>query len=397
MKETMSLKKPRVLIITSGLYFDVNSPQVIGRFTDLSDGLEGDVLVVDSRNFDEIPVIGGFRFNIIRLPMWLRNTPVLRNPVYWLFCLYRFFYEQLFGKKYDVIWVSDPFNNGVIACLMKFMSGVPVFLEVIGNLEVSMSVNRVNATLFERLKSRYSRYVAPKVLNYVDSVRLVYPHQVDFLKLERTPGKYHHYPGYVPIARLLDPSMKKRVSENNKKYILLLGGPWFLKGVDLLLSAFSRIAEDYPRIDLKIIGYEEHPENFYPLANPKGRVEFNSDGVEYIEAMELIQNAEIFVLASRTEAYARVLTESMALKTPIVASAVDGVPTYISQEFNGLLFQSEDVDSLESRIRQLLDSSELRESLVDNGYEYAKNNISEKNYVVNISNSLAVAVEQSRM
>lgn len=385
--------KRRVLVITSGLFFDVNAPQVVSRFRDLSDQLEGDVLVVDSRKFPEIPRIGDFRFNILRLPMWIRNIPVLRNPIYWAFSLFRFFREHFFGTKYDVIWVSDPFNNGVIACLMKLLSGTPVFLEVIGNLEVSMSVGRAHATFFDRLKSKFSNYVAPRVLNYVDSVRLVYPHQVDFLNPEKLPGKYHSYPGYVPIARLLEENNTKSTQKGTiDKYILLLGGPWFLKGVDLLLEAFARVADDYPQLHLKIIGYETNPESFLKMARPKEKVDFNWDGVGYDEAMGLIRNAELFVLASRTEAYARVLTESMALKTPIVASAVDGIPTYIKPEFNGLLFEPENVQSLEHAIRQVLNSPELTTRLVDNGFEYAKNNISEKNYVDNISRSIARAV-----
>ena len=91
----------------------------------------------------------------------------------------------------------------------------------------------------------------------------------------------------------------------------------------------------------------------------------------------------LFVLPSRTEAMGRVLIEAMACKKPIVASNVDGIPTIVKNDFNGLLFESENVDDLAEKIDRLLGNKDLAKKLAENGYIYAQTQLSEQKYVEN--------------
>ena len=75
----------------------------------------------------------------------------------------------------------------------------------------------------------------------------------------------------------------------------------------------------------------------------------------------------LFVLPSRTEAMGRVLLEAMACKKPIIASNVGGIPEIIKDGYNGLLFESENVDDLAEKIRLVLSNKKYPTMLRNNG------------------------------
>lgn len=380
-------KKLKVLVISSGLFANPELPQTVGRYTDLSSRLSGDVFIVENKRRKKPIKNGGFTFRTLSIPQWLSDISALRNPLFWLYVIFFEFFCVLKNQRHDVIWVSDPFNMGPIAVFMKKVFRIPVFLEVMGNLEVGTKHGLKHGNLITRYKSAYIRWISPKVLNAVDSVRLVYPSQVDFLEGVEKNNKFNHYPGYVPV-QLVETAT---VAETEEQYILLVGCPWYLKGVDILIDAFNEIADDYPAVKLRVVGYEPNPQKFQNMVQYPDRVELKNQGVEYPEIIKLIRNCKILVLASRTEAFARVLTEAMASSKPLVASAVDGIPTYITDGKNGLLFEPENSKQLADQLRRILDDPELANRLAKSGHRYAKNNISEQCYVDNIIASIEKA------
>ncbi len=103
--------------------------------------------------------------------------------------------------------------------------------------------------------------------------------------------------------------------------------------------------------------------------------------VRYEEALELMRRCSIFVLASRSEAMGRVLLEAMAARKPIIASRVGGVPTYVRDGENGLLFTSEDVADLGNKIVRLVRDQELRQELGARGFALVNSEFDEAAYV----------------
>ena len=73
--------------------------------------------------------------------------------------------------------------------------------------------------------------------------------------------------------------------------------------------------------------------------------------------------------------------QELAAQKPIIASAVDGVPYYIKDNDNGLLFQSENVEELATKLATLLSSQELQDRLAKRGYEKVFTDCDEQSYV----------------
>jgi glycosyltransferase involved in cell wall biosynthesis len=97
--------------------------------------------------------------------------------------------------------------------------------------------------------------------------------------------------------------------------------------------------------------------------------------------MRLMSRCAVFVMGSRSEAMGRVTLEAMAARRAIVASAVDGVPHYVKDGFNGLLFEPGDPKDLARKLRTLLKDRELAARLATNAYDHLHAELDEAAFV----------------
>ena len=93
-----------------------------------------------------------------------------------------------------------------------------------------------------------------------------------------------------------------------------------------------------------------------------GRVRFlgplNRDGV-----LTLFRAADASLLTSSWENFPHTVVEALAVGTPVIATAVGGVPELVRDGENGLLVPAGDWDALAAAIRRLIDEPGLRECL----------------------------------
>lgn len=223
-------------------------------------------------------------------------------------------------------------------------------------------------TVKAEVAKRINRFLA----HGAQRVHLLYPGQLDDLKLRRIPPEMISH-DFTPISRI------RFEPEVERPEILLLGYPWHLKGVDILIEAFHLIADKHPEVRLRIIGHCPDRAPFERLA--AGHPRISLEKAVFADAIPaILASCRVYVLASRTEAMGRVLLEAMAAGRPIVASRVDGVPHYIQDGVNGLLFESENVADLAEKLDRLLSDAALRRTLGENGRRIVMEKYSEKEY-----------------
>lgn len=319
----------------------------------------------------EFPIyrVGAFRYHLQLAYRWPRP---LRKLASFLFYLRRG--RQLHREKpFDLIVTYGVNTTGVAALLLKWITGAKLVLEIPGVPEHAFYFDSPHRGRAAKLKHAFSNRLLRLVGGHADCLKLLYPEQVAaYPGLRRKPAAVFH--DFVPLSLVPQGS-------NPEPFVLSVGYPWFTKGMDVLIRAFRRIASDFPAWRLKLLGYFPDRkvlevaagdcaqiELLYPLPNPV--------------ALDQIARCSVFALASRTEAMGRVLLEAMAARKPIVASRIGGIPHYIREGANGLLFASGNERELAERLAELLTSDDLRHRLANQAYATAFANYDERAYVL---------------
>ncbi len=142
-----------------------------------------------------------------------------------------------------------------------------------------------------------------------------------------------------------------------------------VKGLDVALRAFSKIAERFPDMALVLMGSGEERAHLTALAHWLGiekRVFFcghveNAAG--YLPAFDL------FLLPSRSESFGYVVAEAGLARVPVIASSVGGVPELIEHKVTGLLVPPDDADALAQAIADLREDPALAAGLAGKFFE----------------------------
>ena len=85
----------------------------------------------------------------------------------------------------------------------------------------------------------------------------------------------------------------------------------------------------------------------------------------------IIQGLDLLVVNSKAEPFGLVIVEAMACVTPVLATAVDGIPEIIKHKENGWLVQPGDEEELSNAMVRLCGDPELRGRLAKRGKQSA--------------------------
>lgn len=141
------------------------------------------------------------------------------------------------------------------------------------------------------------------------------------------------------------------------------------KGILEFLDAAERIGATHPRVAFLLIGGPVGAQNTDwarigpALDNARARGAILHVTGFTDQPYGYMQRADILVLPSHDEGFPRAVLEAMALRKPIVATAVGGVPEAITGEEHGLLIPPKDSQSLAVAVTRLVVDSELRNRL----------------------------------
>lgn len=208
-----------------------------------------------------------------------------------------------------------------------------------------------------------------------------------------TPEDVHlNYHGLDPRVTMRAPSRHFNQRAAGEPISLLsIGRLVPTKGHDILINACAQLRDQGVPFKLQIIGSGPIETELRALISKHeldDHIELRG-GMAFADVLNTLEKADVFCLAPRMipgqppDGIPNVIAEAMALKVPVVSTAVSAIPELVEDGVSGLLAPVDDVDAFAEALKRLSSDPEFASNLSDAaaekvGYRFDQNrNIAE--------------------
>jgi len=150
------------------------------------------------------------------------------------------------------------------------------------------------------------------------------------------------------------------------------------------------VVGDNSRVDLNREHYHEVRKK---LADLKIEDKFIFTG-ERNDVPRLLAAIDISVLSTHREGFPLAILESMAMRKPMVATAVGGIPEIVFPGITGYLHREGDSTELAAALLSLIEDPEAARRIGESAYEHVRSNFSRNKFVDEISQAYADVMQQ---
>lgn len=250
--------------------------------------------------------------------------------------------------NYDLFHLHGVFmHSQFISSTLALKNDIPYLVSPHGMLEPWLLNDK-------KIKKRlYFEMILKNLLKSSNAIHAITPSEKDNLFKLTKHKNIVEIPNFIFQSKI----PKEIKYEPKEEYILFLGRLHPVKGLDILIEAFSQIQNK--KIKLKIIGGENNYSKLLKkkidLLNLNNRIQFLGS-VYGNEKYDLFSNAKVFVSPSHTEAIGMVNLEAAACKTPVITTLNTGIKTEWNE--NGGVLINLSVTNLRKSLDEACDWSE---------------------------------------
>jgi glycosyltransferase involved in cell wall biosynthesis len=283
-------------------------------------------------------------------------------------------------NKFDVIHSHGYKTNILLGLLPRFIRRIPF----VSTLHGWTSTGRWT-------KMRVNELLDSLALRCVDRIILVNQGMLDKKEIKALPrNKISIINNGVDIPTSKEPtgiceypekSLENKVNKFCSQGIIIasIGRLSVEKGYNYLIEAVSSLSKYHAQyIKLLLIGDGRLRSELQQQAEAAGLKDFFLITGYLKNARNLISLADIYVISSLTEGLPISLLEAMASGTPIVATAVGGIPHVVQDRKEALLVSSQSPQALVGAINELIQFPALARSLAKNSAAKVKQHYSSK-------------------
>ena len=163
----------------------------------------------------------------------------------------------------------------------------------------------------------------------------------------------------------------KPVKKEPRKEIVIGIVKYFhpIYNIDLLIRSFALLCKDYNNLRLDIYGDGPLKDSLVSLSNELGvgnKVRFLGI-IPNDEVPQAINEMDIFVNCSKNESFGVAVLEGMACEKPVVVTDTPGYKEIVTNEYDGIILENREPETMAKALKRLIDDPELREKMGKNG------------------------------
>lgn len=283
-------------------------------------------------------------------------------------------------KQYNDL-ISE-FNTQLSATPLPPFHSLPVFIgKILKFLRVDLFYKKVfidrktKKIFYKNLKIQSEIYNFPDAhVNYIEEAYSIYgsygvPKEKIFITYNSPDTDF---------LFSIKEKIKKEVQilPENKFRIIHLSRLVEWKRVDMLVTAIKNLKNEYPQIELLVVGEGPEKEKLMTLSSSLGV----SDSVKFLGGIyepsmlgKYLMSSSVYILAGMGGLS---INDAMIFGLPVICSVCDGTEKFLVKEgYNGLYFENGNQQSLESKIKFLFDNPEKRLKMAENSVKIIKNEI----------------------
>lgn len=225
-----------------------------------------------------------------------------------------------------------------------------------------------------KAKNVFTRLFGKRILSDLSKAIALTPEEKNqFLMVGIDKDKIKIIPNGIHLSEFASLPHKGAFKEKysipkNTKIILFLGRLHKIKGLDLLVRSFYRLAKSMSDIKLVIVGPDEgHLSVINRLVKKLGlekKVLFTG-GVYQKEKFSAYVDADVFVLSSYSEGFSITVLEACASGTPVVITDYCNIPE-VADYKTGFVVKC-DENEIGKALYEILSNNELRKKFSENG------------------------------
>ncbi len=229
---------------------------------------------------------------------------------------------------------------GFTAFLAKKLFGIPYNLTCHGT------------DIFQNLDSSIHRWFTLKALKNADKIFAVSKKLKERISEEGIPKNKIK----ISIAKVDKKKFRKRKIKK-KNQIIFVGKVQKVKGVDLLIEAFSNIKNDFPNYKLLIVGDFDEPKYYGKLKKRINKLKLN-EKIEFLgnrnDVEKLLNQSKLFVLPSRSEGYGIALAEALSCELKCIATNIGGIPEVLEKYKGDCILVEPEAEKIAEGIKKQL-------------------------------------------
>lgn len=293
-------------------------------------------------------------------------------------------YRLLKGNRIQVVH-THKYKEAILGGLAAKLAGIPVVVKTVHGLtEFPSGLAKYRVGLIQKIDLLLSRHLCNQVIavsrEIENKLSGYYNGKLTFITNAVEPD--------VADIQLAEDAGLEKLALLKQQYMLIgsIGRLVYVKGYDIFIEAAHLIIKSYPNVRFILVGEGPELRKLVDLVDGFGMKDYFIFTGFTRNRLAYLAKFDLFLLSSRHEGVPVVLLEAMALKIPIVATRVGGIPFVLDHLNNGFLVEPDAPESLANGCLTLLRNRNMVLSLAENAWTTFSNNFSADHFRSSIHN-----------